>query len=109
MDAAYAEFEFAKVSDALYRFAWDEFCDWYVELAKVSLNSGDEAQAANTRAVLGNVLDVLLRLLHPAMPFLTETLWTALTGRGNLPELTAALSQQDGVFAVSRADPNSEE
>ncbi|WP_031470404.1 valine--tRNA ligase [Sciscionella sediminilitoris] len=84
VDANYAEYEFAKVSDALYRFAWDEFCDWYVELAKVSLNSGDEALAANTRAVLGSVLDTLLRLLHPVMPFLTETLWTALTGGESL-------------------------
>jgi valyl-tRNA synthetase len=61
----------------LYHFAWDEFCDWYVELAKVPLGHGGDPAAA-TRRVLGEVLDVLLRLLHPIAPFVTEELWTAL-------------------------------
>ena len=73
-------FEFGKVCDALYHFAWDEVCDWYLELAKVPLASGDPEAAENTRQVLGYVLDQLLRLLHPVMPFVTEELWTALTG-----------------------------
>jgi valyl-tRNA synthetase len=78
VDAAIEAFEFGKACDALYHFAWDEFCDWYLELAKTPLGSGGSAAA--TRAVLGHVLDRLLRLLHPVMPFLTEELWTALTG-----------------------------
>jgi valyl-tRNA synthetase len=78
VDAYYADYEFAKVADLLYHFAWDEVCDWYLELAKVSL--ADEAAAAVTRRVLGEVLDGLLRLLHPLTPFVTEALWTALTG-----------------------------
>jgi valyl-tRNA synthetase len=80
VDAYYEDFQFAKASDVLYHFAWDEFCDWYVELAKVALNSGDAARVRATRLVLGHVLDVLLRLLHPITPFVTEALWTALTG-----------------------------
>ncbi|HEX9031545.1 MAG TPA: valine--tRNA ligase [Streptosporangiaceae bacterium] len=85
VDDLFEEFEFAKVSDALYHFAWDEFCDWYLELAKPVLtstgpNGPDEAAAARTRRVLGHVLDRLLRLIHPLMPFVTEELWTALTG-----------------------------
>jgi valyl-tRNA synthetase len=68
-------FDFAKACEVLYHFAWDEFCDWYVELAKVPL-AGPEAAA--TRRVLGEVLDTLLRLLHPLTPFVTEELWTAL-------------------------------
>jgi valyl-tRNA synthetase len=78
VDEYYADFEFAKIADLLYHFAWDEVCDWYLELAKVSL--ADQSTAAATRRVLGEVLDVLLRLLHPLVPFVTESLWTALTG-----------------------------
>ncbi|MBC6460804.1 valine--tRNA ligase [Actinomadura sp. HBU206391] len=72
-------YDFAKACEALYHFAWDEFCDWYVELAKVPLAQGGEPAAA-TRRVLGEVLDVVLRLLHPMTPFVTEELWTALHG-----------------------------
>jgi valyl-tRNA synthetase len=79
VDALYEDFQFAKISDTLYHFAWDEFCDWYVELAKTPLAEGDAA-AERTRLVLGHVLDVLLRVLHPIMPFVTEKLWTTLTG-----------------------------
>ena len=81
-DALLEHFEFAKACDALYHFAWDEFCDWYLELAKPALTGADEATAAATRSVLGFVLDRLLRLLHPVMPFVTDELWTALTGGG---------------------------
>ena len=73
-------FEFGKACDALYHFVWDEFCDWYLELAKVPLNSGGE-EAVTTRNVLGFVLDQMLKLLHPVMPFVTDELWSALTGR----------------------------
>jgi valyl-tRNA synthetase len=79
VDACYEDFQFAKAADALYHFTWDDFCDWYVELAKVPLAAGGAAAGA-TRAVLGHVLDALLRLLHPMIPFVTEALWTALTG-----------------------------
>ncbi|HEX4727537.1 MAG TPA: class I tRNA ligase family protein, partial [Jatrophihabitans sp.] len=78
VDRLYAEFEFAKIADLLYHFAWDEVCDWYLELAKVSLTDAD--RASTTRRVLGEVLDGLLRLLHPIAPYLTEVLWTELTG-----------------------------
>ncbi len=79
-DALFENFEFAKACEILYHFAWDEFCDWYLELAKASLNGADEAAASATRGVLGHVLDQLLRLIHPVMPFVTDELWTALTG-----------------------------
>ncbi len=73
-----SDFQFSKAAEGLYHYAWDEFCDWYVELAKVQLR--DETLVATTRAVLGTVLDGLLRLLHPFVPFVTEELWTSLTG-----------------------------
>jgi valyl-tRNA synthetase len=78
VDALLEDFQFAKATEALYHFTWGEFCDWYVELAKPQLR--DEATAEGTRAVLGHVLDALLKLLHPVAPFITDTLWTALTG-----------------------------
>jgi valyl-tRNA synthetase len=80
VDGLFEQFEFAKLCEALYHFAWDEFCDWYLELAKAALNGPDEQAATSARLVLGSVLDRLLRLLHPVMPFVTEELWTALTG-----------------------------
>jgi len=84
VDGLLERFEFGKACDALYHFAWDEFCDWYLELAKTPLNSGDEVTAALTRRVLGFVLDQMLRLLHPVMPFLTDELWCALTGEDSV-------------------------
>jgi valyl-tRNA synthetase len=79
VDGLYEDYQFAKLSDVLYHFAWDEVFDWYVELSKTTfLKGGEPAQAAGR--VLGEVLDVLLRLLHPIVPFVTETLWTTLTG-----------------------------
>jgi valyl-tRNA synthetase len=80
VDGLFEQFEFGKACDALYHFAWDEFCDWYLELAKVPLAGDDAAAAARTRAVLGHALDRLLRLIHPVMPFVTDELWTHLTG-----------------------------
>ena len=77
-DALLEDFQFAKATEGLYHFTWDELCDWYVELAKVQLR--DPATAEGTRAVLGHTLDALLKLLHPIIPFVTEMLWTALTG-----------------------------
>ena len=77
VDSAFDGYEFSRACEALYHFAWDEFCDWYVELAKVQLADGARR---HTTAVLAAVLDTLLKLLHPVMPFVTETLWKALTG-----------------------------
>jgi valyl-tRNA synthetase len=84
VDALLEKYEFGKACEALYHFAWDEFCDWYLELAKVPLASGDEAVVSRTRTVLGFVLDQMLRLLHPVMPFVTDELWCALTGEDSV-------------------------
>ena len=79
VDEQFEKYEFAKVCDALYHFAWDDVCDWYLELSKpVHAAGGPEAE--RSRRVLGHVLDQLLRLLHPVIPFVTEELWIALTG-----------------------------
>ncbi|MFD8880802.1 valine--tRNA ligase [Corynebacterium xerosis] len=96
VDAALDRYEFAKANEALYHFAWDEFCDWYLEMSKVDfprLAEGEEptaeqaARSESTRLVLGHVLDTVLRLLHPSIPFITEVLWKALTdGDEGTPE-----------------------
>ena len=83
VDSAFDNYEFSRACEALYHFAWDEFCDWYVELAKVQLGE-EEADTARTTAVLASVLDTLLKLLHPVMPFVTEVLWKTLTGGESL-------------------------
>ncbi|WP_327147962.1 valine--tRNA ligase [Nocardia sp. NBC_01329] len=78
VDAAFDAYEFGKACEALYHFAWDELCDWYLELSKVQFAESEE-RAESTRVVLGAVLDAVLRLLHPVIPFVTESLWQALT------------------------------
>ena len=70
-------YEFARACEVIYHFAWDDLCDWYLELSKEAFASGN---AAASQRVLGHVLDSLFRLLHPVMPFITEELWTTLTG-----------------------------
>ena len=79
VDNTLDRYEFSRACEALYHFAWDEFCDWYLELAKAQLFEGG-SRTEHTRAVLAAVLDVLLKLLHPVMPFVTEALWKSLTG-----------------------------
>jgi valyl-tRNA synthetase len=70
------------VANGLYRFIWNVYCDWYVELAKPLLNGADEAARDETRATAAWALDVILKLLHPVMPFITEELWAQTAGEG---------------------------
>jgi valyl-tRNA synthetase len=83
-------YEFARACEVIYHFAWDDLCDWYLELSKESFASGS---AASSQRVLGHVLDSLFRLLHPVMPFITEELWTTFTGQETL--VTAKWSAAD--------------
>jgi valyl-tRNA synthetase len=80
VDAAYATYDWPIVARGLYHFLWDELADWYLEAVKVRIYGDDPEAAAVARQVLANVLDEVLRLLHPLMPFVTEALWRALTG-----------------------------
>lgn len=84
-------YQFAKANEELYHFTWGELCDWYLEIAKTQVprdfagaTAEQRQRGRNTQLVLGRVLDAVLRLLHPAMPFVTETLWKALTGGESL-------------------------
>ena len=81
VDALFEAFEFSRACEMIYHFAWDDLCDWYLELSKESFATSD---AKDSKRVLGFVLDQLLRLMHPVMPFITEELWVALTGGESL-------------------------
>jgi valyl-tRNA synthetase len=93
-------YEFARACETLYHFAWDDLCDWYLELSKETFASGD---AAHSQRVLGYVLDQLFRVMHPVMPFITEQLWTALTGQESL--VTAQWPKAE----ISHVDKKAEE
>ncbi|SKA90893.1 valine--tRNA ligase [Sporosarcina newyorkensis] len=91
-------YEFGEMGRALYNFIWDDFCDWYIEMAKLPLYGEDEAAKKTTRSVLAYVLDNTMRLLHPLMPFITEEIWQNLPHEGESitvskwPEVDTALS-----------------
>ncbi|TYR76850.1 valine--tRNA ligase [Rossellomorea vietnamensis] len=75
-------YEFGEVGRILYNFIWDDFCDWYIEMAKLPLYGEDEAAKKTTRSILAYVLDNTMRLLHPFMPFITEEIWQNLPHEG---------------------------
>jgi valyl-tRNA synthetase len=93
-------YEFGEVGRVLYNFIWDDFCDWYIEMAKLPLYGEDEAAKKTTRSILAYVLDSTMRLLHPFMPFITEEIWQNLPHEGESitiaawPEVNEQLSDQ---------------
>jgi valyl-tRNA synthetase len=94
-------YEFGEVGRALYNFIWDDFCDWYIEMAKLPLYGDDEAAKKTTRSILAYVLDQTMRLLHPFMPFITEEIWQNLPHSGESitvakwPEVRPELSDEE--------------
>jgi valyl-tRNA synthetase len=103
VDEGFESYEFGALSQAIYHFAWDEVCDWYIELAKLPLASGGAA-GETTRAVLGHVFDTLLRLLHPLVPFVTDALWPTLTGGESLVVTSWPVVDESRHDAVAEAE-----
>lgn len=82
VNAQFEKFEFGEAGRALYNFIWNDFCDWYIEMTKEKLNNGTAEEQANTKNILGYVLDQILKLMHPIMPFVTEKLWQSMPHDG---------------------------
>ncbi|MEN5069924.1 valine--tRNA ligase [Stenotrophomonas sp. TWI1183] len=106
----YANYRFDLLAQCLYEFAWNEFCDWFLELTKPALNGADADDADSTRHTLLYVLEALLRLLHPLTPFVTEQLWRQVAPRLGITDDTISLrpyptaEEFAGDFARAEAD-----
>ena len=105
-DELFEKFEFAKACDLIYHFAWDDLCDWYLELSKSTFTEAG-AGAGKSARVLGEVLDQLFRLMHPVMPFITEELWCSLTNNESLmiaswPKSDLSAQDQESVKLVAK-------
>ncbi|KRL04195.1 valyl-tRNA synthetase [Liquorilactobacillus oeni DSM 19972] len=103
----FENFEFGEAGRALYNFIWNDFCDWYIEMAKEDLNGDDEAVKANTQNILCYVLDQTLRLLHPIMPFVTEKIWLEMPHEGT-SLVTAKYPVADSKYENSTAEKQME-
>jgi valyl-tRNA synthetase len=104
----FASYRFDLLAQALYEFAWNEFCDWFVELAKPALNGDDQAAAGSTRHTLLYVLETLLRLLHPLIPFVTEELWRSVAPKLGIDGDTISLRPYPQASGFGTADATAE-
>lgn len=112
VENSYADYRFDHIANALYHYVWDEYCDWYLELAKVQIQSGTPAQQSGTRRTLVHVLEAVLRLAHPIIPFITEELWQKVAlaaGKKRADEETSICIQAYPHADPALLDPQAEE
>ncbi|WP_181349736.1 valine--tRNA ligase [Thalassobacillus sp. CUG 92003] len=101
-------YEFGEAGRHLYNFIWDDFCDWYIEMAKIPLYGEDAGRIHTTRSILAYVLDRIMRMLHPFMPFITEEIWQSLPHEGSSitqaawPEVEAAFHNEQAASEMDR-------
>lgn len=102
----FEKYEFGEVGRILYHFIWDDFCDWYIEMSKISMNEGTEEEKQMTRSVLLYTLDKILKMLHPFMPFVTEEIYQAIDSNQSIvvsewPTVDETLSNEESNTTMS--------